>query len=422
MAVPSRLSALLGGMLGNSALRAATVGARALLMVVLAVWLEPAELGYFGLITAIISFTNYLFGLDFYTFVVRDISAKDTAGLRHKLRDQFVLHGVLYGAAVLASWWVVPALGLERSLLIVVLLLAITQHVTLEMYRLLVRLHRAMAASVAFFLRDAAWIPFCLLLWWFHGAITLTTILGFWLGASVISIAYSAWVFRGATVAGPMGSVDWQRLRRGLVVGLRMLPGTLSLRSLFSVDRMVLAMLVAPDVLGAYVFFVGICMTFQGLFESGVLTYFWPPLLEAEKQGDQAAVQSARRRLFRMSWGGSAMVILTSWTVGLVAVQLLPNPIYGEHIALLFVAAVGYGVLGMSNGPHFLLFSKGKDGQIVGSHLAGLLVFGVSAAVFSQFDPRLAVPAAVLVASATILASKGWWTRRVLQDEASASL
>lgn len=418
MDFPSRLRNLLDGMLGNSALRAATVGARALLMVALAVWLEPAELGYFGLITAIVSFTNYLFGLDFYTFVVRDISAKDTAGLRHKLRDQFVLHGLLYGVAALASWWVVPALGLDRRLLIVVVLLAITQHVTLEMYRIQVRLHRAMAASVTFFVRDAAWIPLCLLLWWRRGDITLTAILGFWLGASVLAVVYSVWVLRRATEPGPAESVDWQRLRRGLVVGLRMLPGTLSLRSLFSVDRMVLALLVAPEVLGAYVFFVGICLTFQGLFESGVLTYFWPPLLEAEKQGHRAAVLTARRRLFRMCWLGSAAVILISWAMGVVAAHLLPNPIYGEHLAMLAIAAVAYGVLAASNGPHFVLFSKNQDGKIVGSHLAGLLTFGTFAAVLSQVDARLAVPLAVVAAACAILAIKGSWTRQVLRTEA----
>lgn len=416
-AVPTRVSGLLTGVLGNSALRATTIGARSLLMVALAVWLEPAELGYFGLITAIIAFTDHLLGLDFHTFMVRDISAQETVGLRHKLRDQFVLHGIFYGTTALASWWAIPALGLERRLLFIVVLLIITQHVTLEQYRILVRLFRVLPASVTLFIRDAAWIPLCLLFWWWSGEMHLTTILSSWLAASIVSAVFALGTLSRATEAGPKRAVDWQRLSRGLRVGLRMLPGTLSMRTLLSVDRILLAFLVPPEVLGAYVFFVGICMTFHGLFVTGVLTYFWPALLEAEKGRDAEAVSAARVMLFRVCWGAPLFITLASLVVGLLAADLLPNPIYGEHLGLLAIAAMAHGLLGASNGPHYVLFSKGKDGRIVGSHLAGLAGFGCSVALLYQVDARLAVPLAVLAASLIVMVTKGWLANRILRRE-----
>ncbi len=394
------------GPLGNVVLRGLTIGTRSLLVIALAAWLEPKELGYFGLITAIVSMTNYIFGLDFYTFVVRDISLADVSGVRCKLRDQFLLHGLLYVAAAGVLWHLLPTMGQSRNVSLLVILVAILQHATLELYRILVRLHRVIAASLAFFVRDAGWIPLCLLHWWITGTIDLEAILGFWLLGSVACIAYSLWDLGRATPKCADNHVDWQRLRLGLQTGLRMLPGTLSLRAFFSVDRMILAVLVLPDTLGAYVFYTGLCLSFHGLFESGVLPYFWPPLLEAQKRGDRAAVRRAQRKLNRICWFAPIGVAAAAWSVGFLASRALSNPVYAENLDLLSILVFAYALLGGSNAPHYALYSKGLDWQIVVSQVVGLVIFVAAVGMVSLLDPRLAVPVGLVIASGAILLIK----------------
>ena len=409
---PSRWR-LLSGLLGNSALRAATIATKSALIFALAAWLEPEELGHYGLIAAIVALTNTIYGLDFHTFVVRDISLANLGDARRKLRDQFTFHGVLYLlAAFVLAWWV-PALGLSADLVPLVVLVTVFQHATQELYRVLVRLLRVFEASVVFFVRDAGWIPLIFLKWWITGSLDLLEILAFWLGGSLVATAFAIVCLVRRTPKGVAAPPDWAWLRKGLRVGLRMLPGTLSLRSLFSVDRMLLAVLVLPDTLGAYVFFTGLCMAFYGLFESGVLPYYWPELLEAEKSEDPARIALARRRLTQVCWLGLLGIVLASGVAGWVATHLLDKPVYSQNLDLLPILGLAYGFLAAGYAPHYMLFAKGRDHLIVGSQLAGLAALGLVTLIAAQLSARLAVPSAVLVAGLLMLVAKWVLARRL---------
>src|SRR5690606_16168777 len=57
----------------NIGLRGLTLSSRFLLLFALARWLSPAELGLFGLVSAIVGYGIYLVGLEFYAFATREL-------------------------------------------------------------------------------------------------------------------------------------------------------------------------------------------------------------------------------------------------------------------------------------------------------------------------------------------------------------
>lgn len=61
----------------NIALRGMTLGSKFLLIFFLARFLEPAELGLYGLLVATIGYALYLLGLDFYTYSTREILKRE---------------------------------------------------------------------------------------------------------------------------------------------------------------------------------------------------------------------------------------------------------------------------------------------------------------------------------------------------------
>ena len=150
-------------LLVTPALRVSTIGVKTLFTLVLAVWLGAADLGRYGLITATISLTVYAYGLDFYTFTVRELSTDEAHKIRQRLRDLFVLFAACYlvGAVILA--YTLPRFGFDPALAALTIFLASTQHAGLELYRILVRIERTTEATVCLLLRDAAWMPACLL-------------------------------------------------------------------------------------------------------------------------------------------------------------------------------------------------------------------------------------------------------------------
>ena len=80
----------------NIALHGATLSTRFLFIFFLAKYLDPALVGYYGLFTATIGYSLYFVGLDFYTYVTREILKTQNSQRGQLLKCQAALSGVLY--------------------------------------------------------------------------------------------------------------------------------------------------------------------------------------------------------------------------------------------------------------------------------------------------------------------------------------
>lgn len=383
-------------------------------MLALAVWLGPAELGIYGLISAIVTFATYIYGHDFNSFTLREVSIKHMDRVRYHVRDQFVLFGVIYVLGGIFLAVVLPCFGLDPVLAIFTAVIAALQHAGIEIYRLLVRFERTVAASLCLLIRDAAWIPAVLLFWLLRGDATLFDVLAFWLAGLSVGLIFALWVLLRRLPAAPPRAIDLRWLGRGVRTGLRMLPGTLSIWGLLTVDKMIMALLVAPEVLGAYVFFAAICGAFWGLFESGVLTFYWPRLLEAARHGEAQEQASAQRALGRVCLIGAPVLAAMAVAVGLGFASVLPHEAYVDNLGLLPYLAAAYMFLTLANVPHYRLYAGNRDLAIVFSNAAAFAAFLGLAGLLSLVGTTQAVPIALMAACMLMLALKSaavWWGR-----------
>ena len=141
----------------NLSLQTATLGARFLFIFFLAKFLNPADVGYYGLFVAAVGYSLYFLGLDFYTYTTREILKVPNEQRGGILKGHAALSGILYLlvlpiAVVLlqrAQWpggltlWFIPILVLE--------------HFNQEMSRLLVAMSEQLAASTILFVRQGSW-------------------------------------------------------------------------------------------------------------------------------------------------------------------------------------------------------------------------------------------------------------------------
>lgn len=390
----------------NSFVRLSSVGLRALLTLSMAIWLPPSELGLYAIVAATLTLTTYFYGLDFQTFSMRELSTGDLAGARFRVRDQFMMLLVIYTAGGAITAVLLRQFGLRPTLIGVVVPMAVLQHATLEFYRILTRLGRTISGTVVLLIRDAAWVPLCLLTKFATGELTLTAVLLFWLAGSVVSVIYGGGLLFRWLPASERRSIDLAWLAAGLRTGLRMLSGTLAVVALFSVDRMIFAKLNSPDQLGAYAFFALGCASVQGLFETAILPSFWAPLLQAKKDGDNAAYRHAEEKLNRACLvasvaGGAVTAILL-----VILAWLLPNRAYAENLHLLYYLVAAYSLLTLTNIPHYRLFAARRDSLIVSANVATFVIFVALIPVFVSFDRSTAVPLALALACAVLFALK----------------
>lgn len=390
----------------NSIVRLTSVGLRALLTLSMAVWLQPSELGLYAIVAATLTLTTYFYGLDFQTFSMRELSTSDLAGARFRVRDQFTMLLIIYviGSAITAV--LLRQFGLAPGLIALVVPMAVVQHAALEFYRILTRLGRTVGGTVVLLIRDAAWVPVCLLMKVFTGELSLRGVLVFWLAGSVTSVMYGGGLLFKWLPDSERRSIDLAWLAAGLRTGLRMLAGTLSLIALFNVDRMIFSKLASPDELGAYAFFAMGCSSLQGLFETAILPSFWSPLLQAKKEGNDLAYLSAERQLDRACLIGAVAGGAVTAIGITVLTWFLPNPAYAENRRLLYYLVGAYSLLTLSNIPHYRLYAARRDSLIVTANLTAFVTFIVLIPLLINFDRLTAVPMALVVACATLFAVK----------------
>ena len=411
---PSRLV-----LTGNSALRLFSVGLRALMTLAMAVWLQPSELGVYAIVAATLTLTTYLYGLDFQSFSMRELSSTDLAGARRRVRDQFALLVVIYalGSGVLAL--VLTQFGVEPKLIALVVPMAVLQHATLEFYRIFTRLGRPIAGTIVLLIRDAAWVPLCMLAKLVTGQLTLTTLLVFWLLGCLAGALFGAILIVHWLPPSKRSPVDLAWLASGLRTGLRMLAGTLSVVALFTVDRMIFGAIASSEQMGAYALFALGCASVQGLFETAILPAYWAPLLQAKKENDAAAYGRAERHLTRACLIAGFVVGPLSAAALTVLAWLLPHRAYAENLHLLYYIAAAYSLLAMSNIPHYRLFAARLDSRIVTVNVTAFIAFLVLSALLVRIDRAIAVPLALALACATLLVGKGLMVRQARAAAAS---
>lgn len=393
--------------LANVLLRGLTLACRLLLVLLLARYLLPADLGRFGLLAAAVSYALYLVGLDFYTYSTREAAGRPLAEWGGALKAQGLLVLLLYlgflpllAFAVARGWLPAPLAGWFLALLVL-------EHLNQEAGRLLVIAGAPLAGSVAYFLRAGIWVPLVAVLMAVDPSLRrLEVVLLAWGIGGGLALVVAVVLLRRLGVSGWGAGVDWTWLRRGLAVALPLLVGTLALRAMLTLDRYWLAALSSLEVVGAYVMFAGIAQTVVLFLDAAVFSFAYPGLIRAYRAGDAA---DFRRGLRRLLWhtvlltGGFAVAALL-----LVhpLLDVLDNPFYAGQLALFHWAVLYSTLYALGMVPHFALYAQGHDRPLLQAHLLGLAVFATTTALLAGEMAALAVPSGLALAFLVVLAWK----------------
>jgi O-antigen/teichoic acid export membrane protein len=388
----------------NLALRLTTMASKFLLIFALARFLEPGDLGLYGLLAVTIGYALYLLGFDFYAFATREMLKRPSSEWGSVIKNQGALSLAAY-ALFLPALCLLFALDLlPWHLALWFFPLLVIEHITQELGRLLVAISAPLWASWVMFLRSGCW------------AVAITVVMFFETEARNLHYLFAAWIVSGAAavllgcyklnrlkLGGWQQKVDWRWISKGLKIAIPLLLATLALRALFTTDRYWFEYLNGMEALGAYVLFAGLCAALLSFLDAGVFVFLYPSLISAHHRNDSAAFQAGLRKML-------VQTLLVTVTFSLIAIALLPyllgwiaKPLYIEQSHLfpwLLVASVLYA-LGMI--PHYALYAQGRDRAIVQSHLGSLLCFATSTWLLSNHFTALAVPMGLCIAFAFIL-------------------
>lgn len=401
--MPSRL----GLRLLNFFLRGLSLVGKFLLIFFLARFLDPAQLGLYGLLVATVAYAIYLVGLDFYVVTTRAIIRTDRSRWGALLKSQLGLTAGLYLTFTPLLLLLFITDNLPWSVAGWFFFLLILEHLNQELTRLLVAISKPLQANFLLFLRQGAWcLVVSLLMMYEPRWRTLEFVLAVWSFAGMAAALMAMWWVHAQRIGGWGNRIDWSWIGSGLKVALPLLAATLALRALFTLDRYWLESLAGMEVLGAYVFYTGLATALVSFLDAGVFSFLYPSLIRAFHVQDAMSFRAEFKRLLIQTLLFSLCFAVLALLVIIPLLGWLDKPVYFEQQALFpwILAAIFLYALGMV--PHYALYAQGHDSPLIWSHFGGLLCFILATWLSSAAWPQIAVPLGLCAGFLSILVWK----------------
>ena len=386
-------------------LRSLTLASRFLLSLLLARMLSPAEMGEYGLLTAVLAFALLVVGLEFYSYTLREMVTATPVRRARIIVDQIAL-----GTAVLTALGVLMLAAIFTGLLSTrlapwLLLILVTEHASLEATRILIITSRPIRGYVSVFLRGGIWVyAIAALMLAEPSTRTLETVLVFWAVGGVLSIAFSAISLSDLPWREMNGyNPDWTLILHGLRTARPFLLTATGALVISYVDRFVIDQFVGREALGIYTFYSTILIGLLSL--GGAISHQFLPKVIA---GYAAGANEYRAALQTFLWSMMALAAGTTVFCGLSMepiLRLLGLPAYESGILVFYAMLPATFLRMLADVPSYALYAARSDKSLLFCNLGSA---AVSTLLNFLLVPQLGILGAALtglIASAVLFLS-----------------
>ena len=391
----------------NFVLRGATLVSRFALIFVLAKFLDPAEVGLYGLLTATISYLLMAVGFDFYTYSTREIIVEDRKKWASMLRDQVVFYAITYVSIFPLCFFIFWFDFLPWQVALWFFPLLALEHIAQEFNRMLVAMSEPLWASVVLFVRTGAWaVAAVILLWFMPAQRTLDFVLTAWVVGGAMACAIGAVRLRQLAPGSLTCPINWSWIKRGLRVAFPFVLGTLSVRAFYTFDRFWVEALGGLEVLAAYALFIGIANAIMSFLDAVIFSFSYPSIVAAASDGDQMRYNNKLQGLFMQTLLFTVALSVAVLFLAEYVVGALHRRIYIQYFGLLYWTVLATVFFAISMVPHYGLYARRQDRSIILSHVFSLPIFFIFVSMMSSSFGVQAVPIAMTVSFMFLLIIK----------------
>ena len=249
----------------NVFLRIGGIGSKFLIITLMSKYFDVDVFGNYGLITSIITILIFVLGLDFYNFSVRDIlKTSNKQDILNKVLVTIVLYFAIYSLFVLLGYYTLNSISYIKPYTFLVVSLVITEHLSQEIYRLLIGFKKVLLANILLFFRTVSWSAIIIYYYFNNTLITIEKIFTLWLFANSLTIIYilvlSIKKNFNLLLKAPL-NFNW--VKKGLRVSSVFFLATISLKSMEYLNRFVVDYYMGEELAGIFLFYSNISIHFK---------------------------------------------------------------------------------------------------------------------------------------------------------------
>lgn len=346
------------------ALRSSTLGAKFLLTLFIARFLNLESLGAYGLITGFTVVAPVVIGMGLQNTLAREAVGQPLPALTHNLRHYWSLILALYTLLGLAAaaWGIATG---HTELALAIAAITALEHLNQDTFVILINRHRALLGNVLMFIRAAGWIFLYIAAAFLIPALrTLEWLLIFWLTGIILPLILFArdtrhwpWLI---TLKSPLNS-EW--FKTHLTKARFLFMSDVAYAASQYTDRYLITFFLGLETAGVYVFFWQIGNAVQNLVSTAINQLYRPKLILAFKQKDEEKYWALFRQNIKFT---AANAVVLSLIVGICVAVCLPylnKPLLAANIGLLVGILIGVTVRLITEVLTSILFSQHRDKQ-----------------------------------------------------------
>lgn len=363
----------------NIALRGLSMGSKLILLFGIAKLLSPAEVGLFGLMLATVTFSALVIGADYYTYTQRELLARPAESwsfvIQHQIKAQILLYCILLPVQLFIFFTGL----LEWKYATWFFALLLLEHIAQEIYRMLVAMHKQLMASWVLFIRMGSWVLVIVPLMFMNEQYrSIDSLYIAWLMGCAIAIVVGSNEIRKALPVWEKVEIDYSWLRKGFKIGGLFLLATLCFRGLLTFDRYAIEILGSIEMLGVYVFYIGIVMGAYNFLEPAVFSFLYPRMLQSYQMQEKEKYQKTFNELIYSTVILSVLLAAVIWFVAPILAKWIDKPIYSSYLSDLDIIIAAGFFSALSYIPHYALYVMKGDRWIVAAHISSMVIFFLS--------------------------------------------
>lgn len=369
--------------------RGLALSGKFLLIFMIAKNLSSQDVGFYGLYTGTISIVLYFVGLDFYTYSTREILLDDNKKhFWNMIFNQFCFFIISYIIAAIAWPDILKFSGIEKFYILGFCIL-IFEHISQEIYRLLIVVGEISQANFQLFIRNGLWAYICSVGIFLH-VIDILNILTFWSIFSFLSCIYGAFILiRKVPIKNATVNVDLKWIFQGVKISAFFFVGTLFLRSVSYFDKVLALKISDLSYVGIYVFYFGIGNAVQSVLDLMVIARIYPGFVKNIQNNNLKASRVDIKEFYKKIIINGGGLYILSIPACYIVVMLTGKTEYADLFLWYILIIVNNMLINLSMPYHYQLYAQRLDKLIVIINMISFLIFIISAGLgikyFSHF-------------------------------------
>lgn len=377
----------------NVVLRISGIGSKFLVFAALSKVLSDFDFGNYSLIISLITLAIFILGFDFYNFSVRDILKTESIDeIRSKIASSLLFYIIIYLFFFLLGLIIFKNISYTRSYTLLVILLCITEHLSQEIYRLLVGFNRVLMANILLFVRTAGWSIVVVYLAFIGYDLTVDYILNIWLSANIVTIIY-VFAFLINKNYNELNNIHINRswILKGLKVCYVFFIATFFLKMIEYSNRFIVNHYLGEELTGVFTFFSSIAILITLYINTIVISFELPNLIKSSNKSTASKLFLKFKKSLRLQIIVSVIIIL----IIIKPVLMWQDKIeFQRYLPILFFLLIGSALMNYSLLYHFKLYVKHKDKSIatilINAGTVSLLICFVLTKYFGLYGASIA--------------------------------